>query len=648
MQPFRYQYQQKLAAEVKDAIALLQYTMRLPATQKPQCLQDGLACFEVSGHILVKTDVFDLLQTLALRSKDIWDSRCCEVDWLRALVPTIVEFLNLSETTRKASEVFTNILEQFPEFLDPHLLRLLAEQLISPFAQVMIKAFQNEDYGDKELLFMKLLVAYGNGAVRDIVEGHEDPTMNAISWQLCKLMQCSGHPEIGDVACQALEFWKHYVEYLSDFKSSHEGKAKPRWFKFATNRVIAIVEACFVKSCWPDAGDLGWDPQELESFHNFRQAAKEFFRTAYVYLGIDLFNRFTVYAVKSKGNQARNRLEGSIFALNGLAETLPKELLNIEGPLTMLFSSGIIFENVDKAEEFLTLELQKSILAAITSYTSHTCFFQKHPTFLAPMLNFLFNTVQDLRLADVASVAVKSVCSACRTQLVPELGAFLKYCTVLLANASIQSIIKERVFEGITMVIQAIPSEDAKCDVLGALLRLPESDYSRAISLLEAGQIAAAQQFALRALRILASMGKALRASNEVVPQTNGSMHWTSGKGANLQIRILQMIVYAASSIHPTKDTVEAICEILRAGYSESMPGPFTFRPTVTVDMVLSSSLSTPKLEYLIETAGVMLARRPDASGQEMQDAAYSILGHCKNLMCSVPGIYALYSCTEA
>ncbi|KAL9128116.1 MAG: hypothetical protein Q9217_003137 [Psora testacea] len=616
-----YRYRQELSAELDDIITLLQCAIRLPLAHGPLRVKEGLGCF----------------QTIAVHASVIWSARCMEVDRLRAIVPAAINCLFLLETTVQATETFTEILQRFSSFLDSHHMRLLSEQLTSQDAQAMMKELKRGEYDERTMSFARLLVAFGDVAVQDIAQAPGDSAMSQMAQQLSELMLCVGCAGIEEVSGLALPFWVQYVEFLSDTECSYADEAEPDWLPFARTRVWDIVEACFHKTCWPpEAEEAVWEPGELHSFKSFRSNAQEFFQTAYVYLGVDLFVKFADIALQSQEPYMRNRLEASIFALNGLSESFAAKELNVDGALSRLFTSGIIFGYANNAQGSLSIKLKRTTVTMITNYTS---FFENHPRFLAPMLNFLFDALQNPKLVNVASIAIKSVCSSCRTHLVPELGAFLEQYTMLLAWDSVDADIRERVIGGVASIIQALPSDEAKYYPLATLIQLTQDEFAMALHYLEANEVAASRLSAVRALRLLVSIGKALRVPENVANPTNGSTYWSHGDGATLQTIIYQMVTQAANLMRSSSEVMEAICQILRAGYNEIVPGPFTFPLNVTVEVVLGSTLETARLEYVFETAGAMLAKKSDASQNDLQNAAFSILSHAKDLLCLVDDI---------
>ncbi|KAL9103509.1 MAG: hypothetical protein Q9163_001465 [Psora crenata] len=616
-----YRYHQKLSSEVEDIVILLHYSMQLSSDNGSRRLQDGLACF----------------QTLALHASAVWARTSVEVVRLQTLLPTAISGLFLPETNVQAIECVTEILQRFSSFLNTYHRRLLSEQLTCGGAQRIVVDMKRGEFSEWSIPFAKLLVAFGDVAVQDIAQAPKDPTMSSVAQELSDLMKCEGFAGIEEVSGLVLPFWVQYVEYLSDTECAYTDKAKPNWSAFARVQVLDIVEACFHKTCWPTrAEEAVWEPGELYSFRLFRKDAQEFFQTAYIYLGVDLFLLFADIALQSQQPHMLHRLEASIFALNGLSESLAVKELKVDGALSRLFASESIFgmENTDQYP--LSIRLKRTTVTMITNYTP---FFENHPTFLPQMLNFLFNALQDPNLVNVSSIAIKSICSSCRTHLVPELGAFIEQYKMLLTWESVDGDVREKVIGGVAAIIQALPSDDAKYEPLATLIQLTEDDFANALHYLEVNEVSSAQKSTVRALRLFVSIGKALRAPDNITTPTHASRYWSYGNGAALQTIIYQTLARATTLMGWNSDVIGAVCQILRAGYNEIVPGPFNFPTKVTVDFVLASTLGTARLDYIFDTASVMLVKKSDASQIELQNAAFSILNHGKDLLCLVDDV---------
>jgi hypothetical protein len=80
-------------------------------------------------------------------------------------------------------------------------------------------------------------------------------------------------------------------------------------------------------------------------------------------------------------------------------------------------------------------------------------------------------------------------------------------------------------------------------------------------------------------------------------------------------------------------DIVEAACDVLKAGYTESTPGPFVLPLSVTVDFVTRSHIGTPRVDAVMGTASAFLDSHASHPGAITNDAVRLIL-HVFDIFC--------------
>lgn len=93
-----------------------------------------------------------------------------------------------------------------------------------------------------------------------------------------------------------------------------------------------------------------------------------------------------------------------------------------------------------------------------------------------------------------------------------------------------------------------------------------------------------------------------------------------------MQAKVVQIMETITGLMRWNSDVVEASCQILRSGYKESVPGLFVFPHKVTVDLVLASKLDTARLDYVLDTASVMLSRHVHEPEPIIKSAASAFL----------------------
>ncbi|MCJ1275608.1 hypothetical protein MMC21_003411 [Puttea exsequens] len=247
------------------------------------------------------------------------------------------------------------------------------------------------------------------------------------------------------------------------------------------------------------------------------------------------------------------------------------------------------------------------------------------------MLNFLFDSLREPLLADKAAWAIDQICSTCRKTLTVELEAFLRQYVVILSEHTIDAYVKEKVIGGIAAIIQALPSVESKIGPLSMLVQLTKADIDTCLASIQPEQtpeqVEATVDHATSALRCLHSLGKGLQVPDDVpinleANYSEEAWFWRNGDGVLLQREVSHLLEETRSILGWHSEIIGALCDILRAGYKEHIPGLFVFKPAVTVHFVQACSLKTPELPYVLDTAQAMLGRQSQEVEAEMKQAA--------------------------
>ena len=564
--------------------------------------------------------------------------KAIELEPLRLLTPRAIQAFRVEGLLDVAVEFFSDILTNFPAFFTANDFASLAKILSSPLAQTCLSTMKAGDFDPQAVAFARMLLAYGDAVVHDLAKNIEDLQCRQILHQLLELLKCEGYAGVEDEICsQALEFWQTYTEFITDSLFA-AGEQPATWTDKARQYVTGVIEACWAKIRLPpsEVFTSTWDSEARTNFKAFRADVEDLLQSSYLLLGIDIFNRFANLALESLRNGAWLHLEATLFCISALSDCVAEEDL-ADSVLAELFASSLFVEMSSQSR--IPSKTRRTAVDMITKYTS---FFERHTEYLPSVLNFLFESLKAPTMADVAARAIFTICSSCRRPLISELGAFLRQYETLLNWANIEASIKEKVMGAIAAIIQALPSEEEKMDPLSILLYSVEIDVHHCVHLLSIGKAEEAQPAGLCALRCLVSMGKALQTPDEgiidlelEVPQTPV---WTLGKGGSMQAKIVQFLETVTSLMPWDSDIMEAGCQILRAGYKESAPGPFVFPVQVTASFVTASGLKTARLDHVLDTAGAMLTKYTLGSANDIRDAALLFLVHLISLIQSMDG----------
>lgn len=166
-------YYVRVADNIEDIIAVIGRSMDAPSDTKS--ISEGLKCF----HSLV---------TYAQRASL---DKALDFKVLQPLTHLAIQHLHCEETRSVASELFTDILVTFPNFLTPANIELLSMVFVEGKEQVL--ALKEGDFHDEALDFLRLLLALGEFIIQDIATKWENPVMSLISRYLLELLTCSGY-----------------------------------------------------------------------------------------------------------------------------------------------------------------------------------------------------------------------------------------------------------------------------------------------------------------------------------------------------------------------------------------------------------------------------------------------------------------------
>ena len=530
-------------------------------------------------------------------------------------------------------EFLTDVLTTFPAFFTSSDFDSLALILSGHTAEPYIATLKDGDFNPQALAFGRLMLAYGDAAVQELARNTGNSRSRQILRHLFELLTCSGYAGAEDEICtQALEFWATFAEYLIDSLFA-AGEENTSWMDGAKQYVVEAIEASWIKIRMPPY-DIGstWDTDMRIEFKSFRADVEDFLQSSYALLGVDMFQRFARLTQDSIRNRAWLHLEATLFCLSALSDSISDDE-TVDNLLSNLFGSSL-FADMASPEIVIPAKTRQTAVSLISHYTS---FFERHTDYLPAMLNFLFVSLKAPALASVAAKAISSTCSSCRSRLIPELGAFLQQYQLLLTWDEVEASTKEKVIGAIAAIVQALSSEDAKIDPLHTLLQFVEVDVHTCASSVRTGDIENAQMNGLCALRCLVSMGKASQVPDDVAIDLDEERPlltvWEREAGVALQSKIVQYIITVVDMMRWDSEIIEAACQVLRTGYTETTPGPFIFQPRVTEDFVIASGLNTARLSYVLDTAGAMLNSYNSESSSRVSDAAQTFLVHLLGIL---------------
>ncbi|KAL8907382.1 MAG: hypothetical protein Q9207_001432 [Kuettlingeria erythrocarpa] len=617
-----HKFYEQIISGLDDVVAVLQHALQTKADLDRQMVEEAVKCF----------------QAWVTYAHGVWSDKPDQLMSLKKLTPYCINLLWVDELCDVTADCLGDILNPFSAFFTPKDLELLLRFLTSTLVQDQLSTLHEGVWEPEVISVARLLLAYGDARLHDLATNLETPSVQMVMRRLMDLLTCAGYAGAEDDICTpALEFWQSYTEFLIDSLYGSEDAAEP-WMDSAQQYVVQAVEACWAKVRRPPENVwAGWSSEEKGDFRAFRADVEDLLQSSYTLLGTNIFDRLTVLAVEALKSHAWLHLEATLFCLNALAETISDEDV-VDETLSHLFGSALLPSMMDS-----NLDIPyKTQQTAVTSMVSFTAFFERHTQFLPSMLTFLFTSLQSPALAGVAAKAIYTTCDTCRKTLVPEVAAFLRQYEAMLRWQDVESATKEKVIGAIAAIIQAIPSDELRVESFDGLLYFVHREVETCQELAMTGSIEDAQEKGLCALRCLINMGNSMQEPDpdgeaiDLEKEASTSAAYESRLWQPCQERIVGFIHALSSTLGGDGEVVEAACQLLRTGYKETSPGPFVFPPKVTEDFVANSSLQTPRLDYVLDTAGAMLTRHTRANASKVDATAVRFLIHLFQLIGSM------------
>ncbi|KAL9601742.1 MAG: hypothetical protein Q9219_002353 [cf. Caloplaca sp. 3 TL-2023] len=617
-----YKYHERLSSTLDDVVNVLRAALHQEPVLDTRIAEEGIRCF----------------QAWVTYAHGVWIDKVAHLAPLRSLTSNILQLLWHDELCEITADCLGDILTPFSAFFTPKDLDTLVGFLISEQAQNQLAILLGGDFETEPMAIARLLLAYGDAALQDLTKNPDSPSVQIVMVELLRLLTCEGFAGADDDICTpALEFWQSYIEYLIDSLFGAEDQPGP-WIEKAKQNVVQAIEHCWVKIRIPPDEILNqWSTDAKGDFKAFRADVEDLLQSSYTLLGANIFDRLASLANEALQNHAWLHLEATLFCLNALSECISDEDV-VDATLSKLFGSEL-FPNMMNPSLFIPSKTQQTTVTTIVSFTA---FFERNTSFLPPMLNFLFGSLQVPALAGVAAKAIYSTCDSCRKNLVTEVNAFLNQYKVLLGWQGIESATKEKVIGAVAAIIQALPSDEEKVTSFSQLIDFVSRDVALCQGSTKAGAIEEAQEKGLCALRCLVNMGKSMQEPDDVAIDleregsplgTFDSRLWASSQG-----KIIRCLSIVGQSLDRDGEVVETSCQVLRTGYKETSPGPFVFPPKTTEAFVLNSNLQTPRLEFVLDTAGAMLTRHMHTQEATVDSTATAFLFHLFKLIVTLGG----------
>jgi len=525
---------------------------------------------------------------------------------------------------QETTGLFTDIFQNYSVFFTDTHYESMFTAFESPWGTQLYEQVRNESSNAVLGAFGTMMLAYGDARVSDLMES-VDPRSQGFLNRLVGLLDAEGYLVGEDtIFVPALEFWLTFAETMVDSTFSNEGEVPP-WRPYADGHLKNVVINSWKKIRWPPAEVFAdWDLDERAGFNDARKDVADLLQSIFTLSGVTLVSFFVDLFLQSLQNKSWPEVEASLFCLSALSDCVTDEP-KYDNELGRIFSASF-FELLSETQGPIPLRLRQTGLSLV----GRCCeYFDRHSEYLPHALNLLFAAVGDPVLGSSSARSISTLCSSCRTVLTGETEAFIRQYQTIRNGQTLDSIAEEKILHAIGSIIQAIPDEELRLSMFEALYNFLKQDVERATRLKSLPGILnladpnfsrgldnwnspqpvpphdeIAQGIALRALRCLASLAKGMRDTRGKVVELelDSALNPREGRLAVIQADIIGLMAGAQQTFSASGEVVEAICNIFRAGFSETEPGPFVFPADAVTDFYMQQSLATPRLGTLLSS----------------------------------------------
>ncbi|KXX78656.1 Importin-13 [Madurella mycetomatis] len=543
---------------------------------------------------------------------------------LRHLVDSAMNCFTDEELYPTTAELFSDVLSNYSAFFTEEHYSALASLFESPWAAEHYQRLLHGNHHEDGISFGLLMLAYGDAKVQDLMTSTDERSQRFLG-SLSGLLAASGYL-VGDDAIfvPALEFWSTFIETMID-SAFTEGTETRTWRPYAEQHLKAVVMNCWRKIQWPPAEIFAeWDSTERVAFGDARKDVSDMLQSVFTLEGLSLVTFFADLFLQSLAARSWAELEASVFCLGALSDCTSDDA-KYDHELSKVFASPF-FELLGQVQGPIPLRLRQTGLALIERYCEY---FERHAQYLPDALNLLFSAVGDSVLGGPSARSISTLCSSCRSILTGEAGAFIAHYQSIRSTQVLDSLAEERIVLSIASIIQAIKDENHRLDMFEELYTFLKKDFELAVQLkVQPGLLNLSHpdflrgldppnpqsvpptedislQIALRSMRCLASMAKGMQDVKEhpVDLDSEPQTYRTSQRLAGLQENITTVLVEVQRAFSTSGEAVEIICNIFRAGFSETEPGPFVFPPNVVTGYFVQQGFETPRVGTLLSTA---------------------------------------------
>lgn len=623
----------------------------------------GGLMLESPNSLRVKAEAVKCFQAWILYAQRVSSTTDELVTPLRNLVIPTMKCLLVEDLYDSTVELFTDVLSNYSGFFTEEHYDAMFSLFETEWSQERYTRLVQGDFDFDSVQYGMFMIAFGDAKVQDLMEGQDPKSKNILSG-LCGLLSATGYPVGEDkIFVPALEFWSTFVETMTDCMYSEE-EGMQNWMPQAMVQVMQAVSNCYGKIqmvdsiTWKD-----WDSTERVGWNDARKDVADFLQAVYPLRGPSLVTTFVDLLLQSISSRHWGQIEAALFCLGAISDCVGDEG-TCDTDLHKIFSSSL-FQLLGEGSSIIPHRLQQSALSLIERYSD---FFERHHKYLPDALNLLFGSIGDPLLEGPSSKSIMTLCSSCRSQLVEQVEIFLSQYQHQHNIGGLHSLPEERILTGIASIIQAISQEERKVQTFEHLLSIIQNDAQRCLQLKTNPQAfhsddqwlqarlaidvvtvskppsspdEAALLVAERVLRSLASIARGMQGlaegpvdldSDEAATTQSSNEHLT-----RIQNTIMNIMVQLQDAFSQSGEVNETICNIFRAGFSETEPGPFVFAPNTVIEFFTRQTWQNPRIGTMVSTVCSFISSLNNTSKAQVRDSLYRLLPWIVSLLKALP-----------
>lgn len=629
-------YEDRIESNINDAAEVMYFCLDTKA--------------EEGNHI--RTQAVNCLAAWAFFCQKAIAVQLDQISRLRTLIRPALRFAATSSDDVAADlvpplDIIADMLSAYPAFFKVEHLQDVSELIRSSVGQQYMSSLQD---GDVDAMpFVRLLCAYVDADLTRIVEAPDDSSMRQIMGEcvilgsyptlteaemMHQLLHCYGYAAVEDyIIVEMLGIWNTFVEFIADTTTSDVGtESDQQWHAPAKAHIIRMVEEFWAKIQYPPLETYQeWPEDDKKVFQQFRNDVRDLLNTCHLTLSNQLLQAFVHMALAALEQQHWTQLEAALFSLCGVAESLDES--EEEEAITAQLMNSPLYPMLTNADPSIPLHVRRTAMKLIGNLGSY---FERRPESLPNALNYLFTSLAAASMAESASRSIYDLCNTCRESLEPQLEDFFHSYQQFLSWPTATTFTKSRVIGAVAAIAQTVPTDVAKAECLTRLLDFVEVDVRSALELMAHGQSEQSASAGIDAMTCLSLIAKSFQELMEIVDlDSSGEVetYWTDGDGAVVQQRIIRLLSTMLDILGPDIEVMEAVCNTLKAGFSETSPGPFVLQPSVVVQIITRPQAESQHLCHILNAACGFVRAYTPAMTKPINDEVEALLNHLVNLI---------------